>query len=286
MRNSVSGIHIEAAHVRLQLTQEHGEKRRFTTAIGPHQAEPVAGMRLERHVFKQQFAPAAQTHLLKTQHGIQIQGGNWWSDIISFLQMKKVLYLSLLVLAFLAWRDWTHREIVHEPGVLVTELPRQRNLQDGDPIVLDEYRLKRRAEFDIRARVLSREDYRWGTESDLSPIDLALGWGAMSDQAVLDRMTISQGSRWYYFRYKLPAPIPKQAMINNSGNMHMVPSNKWVLKKLKEIRRGDVVRLKGFLVDVDSDAGFTWRTSLRRDDTGGGSCEIVYVSDIYIEERG
>ena len=197
--------------------------------------------------------------------------------------MKKVLYITLLLLAVLAWRDWNRREIVHEPGVLVSELPLQRAMEGSDPILLDGYRLTRRAEFGIRARVLSREDYRWGSESDLSPIDLALGWRAMSDQAVLDRITITQGSRWYFTRYDLPAPISDQAIINNSSNMHMVPANPWVLKKLKDVRRGDVVRLKGFLVDIDSDSGFRWRTSLRRDDTGNGSCELFYVEDIFIE---
>ena len=197
--------------------------------------------------------------------------------------MKKVLYITLVLLAVLAWRDWNRREIVHEPGVLVTELPVQRAMGGSDPILLDGYRLTRRAEFDIRARVLSREDYRWGSESDLSPIDLALGWGAMSDQAVLDRITITQGSRWYFTRYDLPAPISDQGIINNSSNMHMVPANPWVLKKLKDVRRGNLVRLKGFLVDIDSDSGFRWRTSLRRDDTGNGSCELFYVEDIYIE---
>ena len=197
--------------------------------------------------------------------------------------MKKVLYITLILLAVLAWRDWNRREIVHEPGVLVSELPLQRAMEGSDPILLDGYRLTRRAEFGIRARVLSREDYRWGSESDLSPIDLALGWRAMSDQAVLDRITITQGSRWYFTRYDLPAPISDQAIINNSSNMHMVPANPWVLKKLKDVRRGDVVRLKGFLVDIDSDSGFRWRTSLRRDDTGNGSCELFYVEDIFIE---
>ena len=197
--------------------------------------------------------------------------------------MKKVLYITLILLAVLAWKDWNRREIVHEPGVLVSELPLQRAMEGSDPILLDGYRLTRRAEFGIRARVLSREDYRWGSESDLSPIDLALGWRAMSDQAVLDRITITQGSRWYFTRYDLPAPISDQAIINNSSNMHMVPANPWVLKKLKDVRRGDVVRLKGFLVDIDSDSGFRWRTSLRRDDTGNGSCELFYVEDIFIE---
>ena len=122
-----------------------------------------------------------------------------------------------------------------------------------------------------------------GKRVGLSPIDLALGWGAMSDQAVLDRITITQGSRWYFTRYDLPAPISDQGIINNSSNMHMVPANPWVLKKLKDVRRGNLVRLKGFLVDIDSDSGFRWRTSLRRDDTGNGSCELFYVEDIYIE---
>ena len=199
--------------------------------------------------------------------------------------MKKVLYLSLVFLTLMAWKEWSHREIVHEPGVLVTQLPRQRALEGGDPIVLDEYRLTRRAEFNVRARVLSRENYHWGSEADLSPVDFALGWGAMSDQAVLDQITITQGTRWYFTRYDLPAPISDQAIINNSSNMHMVPANSWVRKKLKEVRRGDVVRLKGSLVDIDSDSGFRWRTSLRRDDTGNGSCELFYLEDIYIEER-
>lgn len=199
--------------------------------------------------------------------------------------MRRVLYFSLILLTVLAWRDWNRREIVHEPGVLVTELPLQRNVTGFEPIILDEYRLTPRAEFNIRARVLSRENYSWGSESDLSPVDLALGWKAMSDQSVLDRITITQGSRWYFTRYELPAPIGDQAIINNSSNMHMVPANKWILKKLREVRRGDLVRLKGFLVDIDGDAGFYWRTSLRRDDTGQGSCELFYVNDIYIEER-
>ena len=43
---------------------------------------------------------------------------------------------------------------------------------------------------------------------------------------------------------------------------------------------------KGQLVDIDTDSGWRWRTSLSRDDTGGGSCEIVYLQDIVVEERG
>ncbi len=199
--------------------------------------------------------------------------------------MKRALYVILILAAVAAWRDWKLRDIVHPPGILVPEAPSQANLQQAEIFVLDDYRLTRRAEFRIRARVLSREDYHWGSDADLAPVDLALGWGVMSDQAVLDRIQISQGTRWYFTRYEHPAPIPDEDIIRNSGNMHMIPANKRLLDKLRKIRRGDIVQARGFLVDIDHDSGFTWRTSLTRNDTGNGSCELFYLEQLTIESR-
>ena len=198
---------------------------------------------------------------------------------------KKILFVVLVLLAGMAYRDWSMREIEYPPGVLITEVPTQVNVRGLTSVAMDDYELTPRAEFEIRARVLSRKDYSWGTEADLSPVDLALGWGVMSDQAVLDRIEISQGSRWYYTRYDLPAPISNKEIIQNSGNMHMIPAQNRIRKKLKVIRVGDIVRLRGRLVDIDHPSGWHWRTSLSRDDTGGGSCEIVYLEEIEIEAR-
>ena len=204
---------------------------------------------------------------------------------MSETNLKRILFVVLVLLAGLAYRDWSLREIEYPPGVLVSEVPTQVNVRGLASVTMDGYELTPRAKFEIRARVLSRKDYSWGTEADLSPVDLALGWGVMSDQAVLDRIEISQGSRWYYTRYELPAPISEKEIIQNSGNMHMVPAQNRIRKKLKEVRVGDIVRLRGTLVDIDHPSGWYWRTSLSRDDTGGGSCEIVYLEEIEIETR-
>ncbi len=198
---------------------------------------------------------------------------------------KKILIIVLVLAAGVAYRDWSSREIVHPAGVLVTGLPVQIDVRNSPPVFLDEYELTPRAEFQIRARVLSRKNYNWGTEADLSPVDLALGWGVMSNQAVVDLIEISQSARWYYTRYQLPAPVPEMEISHNSGNMHMVPAHNGIRKKLKNIRVGDIVRLTGKLVDIDHPSGWNWRTSLRRDDTGGGSCEIVYLEELEIEAR-
>jgi len=41
-----------------------------------------------------------------------------------------------------------------------------------------------------------------------------------------------------------------------------------------------VIHLQGFLVDASRGDGWRWRTSMSRDDTGDGACELVYVESI------
>lgn len=196
---------------------------------------------------------------------------------------KKLFFVSVLALVLLWFKDRGNEPVTHPPGVLAPAAPLQVQIQPSR-LELGEYLVTKKARFDIRARILGIEPYHLGREADLSPLDLALGWGVMSDQSVLDRIRITQSGRWYYTRYEFPAPLPDREIIRNSGNMHMIPAEKWIEKELKKLRRGDLVRLQGYLVDVDADSGWRWRTSLTREDTGGGSCEILYVD--YIEVEG
>lgn len=68
------------------------------------------------------------------------------------------------------------------------------------------YELEALANFDIEARVLSKENYYADRESELVPVDLALGWGAMSDSSVLEKLSISQSGRFYFYRWKNEPP--------------------------------------------------------------------------------
>ena len=141
-------------------------------------------------------------------------------------------------------------------------------------------RLRPLAGFSIEARVLGREDYRMGREADYSPTDLALGWGRMTDDAVLSQLDISQGGRWYRYRWTNAPPIPVAEIVRSSANMHMIPADDAVAAALDRIERGERVRIDGWLVEIDANDGWRWRSSLTRDDSGGGACELVYVCSI------
>ena len=196
--------------------------------------------------------------------------------------LKKLFLLSGVALIYLTAREWEQRPLVYPPGVLVPQIPVQLDLEPSW-FDMEDYLVTRRAKFKIRARVLSTEKYYLHRESDLSPIDLALGWGPMSDEAVLDRLKISQSARWYRTYYEYPAPLGDEQIIQNSSNMHMIPAAKRISKKLKRLRKGDLVTIRGLLVDVDHQSGWHWRTSMSREDTGSGACEIVYVESIVVE---
>ena len=64
--------------------------------------------------------------------------------------------------------------------------------------------------------------------------------------------------------------------------MHMVPANDAIESRLKKLRPGQLVTAGGWLVDIRGPGGFSWNTSLRRDDTGNGACEIVYVEELKV----
>ena len=197
--------------------------------------------------------------------------------------MKRVAVLLLLPVAFF-WLFGSFSKS-HGPGITAPNAPFQEIIHPAQPFPFKDHVIYRLALFEIEARVLSKKRYNWGRESELSPLDLALGWGAMSDENVLDHFSISQGGRWYRWRYS-ELPIPKHEVIYSSANMHMIPADKHVKKQLKKVREGEVLRLKGYLVEANGHDGWRWRSSLSREDAGDGACEIVYVEEVEIVKAG
>lgn len=164
----------------------------------------------------------------------------------------------------------------------VAEIPSQSRA-DGAALQRAGYTIEPVASYEVRARVLSIERYRMGREADLSPVDFALGWGPMSDAAVLDKLTISQSNRWYHYRWEGSAPIDPSVMARSSANTHLVPADDSVKNRLLKVSKGEVVTLSGYLINVRHSDGWNWRSSLTRDDTGGGSCELMWVTDVQVE---
>jgi hypothetical protein len=194
----------------------------------------------------------------------------------------RLRWLIVALLLFGAWRYFSSSEVESAPGQIAPRAPIQSRASPSTPISLGAYTLEPLANYEIEARVLSRESYRHGREAELSPLDLALGWGAMSDSAVIGQLSISQGGRFYFYRWQDQPPIASDQIAEHSANTHLIPANDQVQNALDAVRVGQVVRMRGQLVEASGPDGWRWRSSLTRKDTGAGACELFRVESIQI----
>ena len=197
------------------------------------------------------------------------------------MSWRNALYCGLVLAALWQARgQWLLRPINPSDGVLAPLEPIQNELDSSTIVQRGHWQLSERASYDITARILGREDYRFDAVADLIPEDLALGWGSMSDNRVLRHFDITQGVRFYTWQSRGRLPIPRREVVEHSANTHVIPSNETVRQQLSRLRVGQVVHLLGELVDAKRDDGASIHTSLTRKDEGPGSCEVMLVDQL------
>jgi hypothetical protein len=198
--------------------------------------------------------------------------------------MKKTIIPLLLLIIIVGYFFYTEKVVTYPAGITAPDQPIQVNILEPKEWDLDDFHFKALAEYQITARVLSRNDFSLGNESEISPFDLALGWGQMSDQQIIDEIDITQRNRWYHWRADV-LPIPSREISLNSANVHIIPKDEITEVKFDDVYKGSLIEMKGYLVEVTRNDGWRWKSSVKRDDTGGGSCELFWVEEIEILDK-
>lgn len=173
---------------------------------------------------------------------------------------------------------WAGGPVDRQPGVLASAEPLQTQTRAA-AFRIGDYQITPQADYEIEARVLSVERYRVDGGASLSPIDFAVGWGPMSDSAVLDHFRVTQGARFFTI-YPDEQAIDLRSALLGSANMHLIPATSTLRNQLYDVRPGHIVHMRGYLVRVDGPNGYVWNSSLTRADTGAGACELFYVESI------
>lgn len=207
--------------------------------------------------------------------------------VVHVSSIMKTRYVLLLILGLsLGVYCYSRRPIRHPPGILIPQEPKQELIANPTAWEFKSCSFVPLAKFEIAARVLASETYSLGWSAEISSIDLALGWGPLSDQAIVDQLDITQSNRWYYYRWNRPVNethlFPVWAY---SSNMHMIPANAELNKQLHALRVGHLIEIQGFLVSVRGPRGETWVSSVKRTDSGDGACEIVWVDKLVVREN-
>lgn len=145
--------------------------------------------------------------------------------------------------------------------------------------------LKPVAEYRLTGIIKGIKTYKRDWNSRLSPVDLVIVWGNLT-RAAWDRfMTYRQHNRWYYYRYRSGFPGTESYIVTHSSNNHIIPASSNLRKALRRLQKNQAISLEGYLVKIDAmfrNRRYWWNTSLTRQDTGDGSCEVFYVEQMVI----
>lgn len=194
--------------------------------------------------------------------------------------MPVVIILVVLIGLLQSWLMW------FAPLPNVAEIQQQQSTP---------YRIEIVEPYAGEFRILAKQRYPSGmlsyvfdtpTFEQLSGLDLALGWGQMSRPEIYQTIDIRQSNRWYRFQVGAHTPLRVDEISQQSANTHMLAANARIAKQLQQLDVDDLVLLKGQLVNLYLTDGRYMKSSLSREDTGAGACEIFLVQEVMLKASG
>ncbi len=158
-------------------------------------------------------------------------------------------------------------------------------------------RIEKLASYTIYGKVVAIHNYtlKKTLYEKLSPVDFAIAYGEGIE--IAERLNITTNSdrmaayrpkndsdfEWFNKNYEL--------IRTKLSNNHLIHANDEIRDLLLQVRVGDYVKIKGYLVGVYSDQYDPWVSSLSRDDNyhfymnpsadkDSSACEIIYVTEV------
>jgi hypothetical protein len=204
-----------------------------------------------------------------------------------------VALVVLIVLGYIFYAYVYMRPHSDETGdpIDITKEPIQIELENTRLVQLDRgdqsYWVEKLSSYDISGQVLMKETYSIFYRSDLFYVDLALIWGDRVED-IISRYDFKQMGRWLFWSIDHQiSPDEKEYITSHISNNHLIPAEgNWNIDKaIRWIKKGDQVRIKGYLVSITGiNNPLRLKSSLRRGDSGGGACEIIWIEELQINE--
>lgn len=209
---------------------------------------------------------------------------------------KWLIYAGLLLLLGALWM----KNELPEPQALQAELleePAQTTVS-RQPIAVTvggiDYSVQPLHKYDLYGMVVSIHDANtwwdylhkeWNDK--LNVTDLCVVWGENVRSGAYQEISFSSGQ--FTCNYKTSSDEAWAAFDTSAiSNNHLLAADPALAGKMRDIRIGDQIHLRGYLAEYSHNHGFAFKrgTSTVRTDSGNGACETVYVEDFEVLRRG
>ncbi len=156
------------------------------------------------------------------------------------------------------------------------------------------YTVKPLFDYELWGLVVSQHDtstwWNWihkASNDHLNVMDFCVVFGDNVKTGAYEGMDYSSGQFVCYVQTGSTAKWQAFSMSALSNN-HLLSDRHSVTSRLRGVRVGDQVRVRGVLAEYSHQHGFAFTrgTSTTRTDTGNGACETLYVQQIEVLARG
>jgi hypothetical protein len=181
--------------------------------------------------------------------------------------------------------------VTHEPIDLISDpLQTTDNLPGPFQVERDKhpFTLTPVANYSISGMVVSTKRYYMDQLMFLAPVDVGMIWGDVLLPAHLKQLSFDHGNRFLHWNYKSGLQLSQPYLISHTSNNHLIAATPTITRAIETLKYGEKATLQGYLVNIDGDIDgrpFIWKTSTVRTDTGGGACEVIYVTRIRIGDE-
>jgi hypothetical protein len=190
-------------------------------------------------------------------------------------------FILVFIVAFAGYYLWAFFPITHGPGITNPHAPETSRITWEKPFPYREYTITPLRNIEGETRVIERKRYYFDSKSEYAPVDVLVGWSDLSDERNLDHLHFSLDNRVADVEYSRP-PLPVSQIYKQTALWHLVPSNEAIEKEIKKIRNGNILRIKGFIVNIDSEVDYGWRSDITPAKNEKYNNTIIWVTEVSV----
>lgn len=193
--------------------------------------------------------------------------------------VKYLIFCAFVAASYVVYSTFP---VNHGPGIMADEKPNIERLTWEEPFTFKGATFTPKRKINGEVRVLKRKRYFFDTFSKYSPVDAMVGWNQLSDSRNLDYIYYNLGDRTYRLDLTRP-PLPMNTIYEESDLWHFIPSSEEINQKLKALRDGEIVHVKGLLVDISNESDFTFKTNTELSTAKKKKGFIIWVEELKIK---
>jgi hypothetical protein len=153
-----------------------------------------------------------------------------------------------------------------------------------------DYKVKPLFDYELYGLVVSKHDsaswldYAHRDSNDkLNVADLCVVWGNNISNGIYQKLKYSSG-QWTCFVSSKTMEDWEMFSMSHLSNNHLLTNDPLIAKKIRSVRVGDQINLRGVLSEYEHHHGghFKRGTSITRDDTGDGACETIFIDSFRV----